>query len=307
MQDVKTLFRKCDANPLLRATDFADACRLIASNPVQIDGEVAIMLSFVPYGAQAPVQTYVARSADGASFELADSPFVVPADLPAPFCHAKDYQNCQIAQVDGTYLIVSQAVVNRKQAAVLFRSPDLQSFEPISILPVSSQTRACVVPGRIDGKVHLLWSDSAEVTDHWGTLWTASSEDLKAWGDARPVMHNGNIATAVPSTPVRTDKGWLMANYQSSQPCDGWRTYSSGLLLGLDAPGTVVATTPGYFFRVTEVYEWAGIDGNVCPPCGFLIDEQADTIDLYYTGAGISLCRATGPLSTLLERCNGAN
>ncbi len=43
---------------------------------------------------------------------------------------------------------------------------------------------------------------------------------------------------------------------------------------------------------------------NVVFPCGYTIDEDGDTINLYYGTADTSICLATGRISRLLDWLN---
>ena len=79
--------------------------------------------------------------------------------------------------------------------------------------------------------------------------------------------------------------------------------YRVGLaLFDLEQATRMLARTREWVFGPDEPYERIGDVGNVVFPCGWILEDDGDTIRMYYGAADTSICLATASLAALLER-----
>src|SRR5439155_7723646 len=100
--------------------------------------------------------------------------------------------------------------------------------------------------------------------------------------------------------PLLTRAGWLLL-YHGVRETAGGAIYRAGLaLLERDAPGVVAARSPAWVLGPQAEYERVGDVGNVVFPCGWVLDDDGDTLRIYYGAADTSVAVATASLAGLL-------
>jgi predicted GH43/DUF377 family glycosyl hydrolase len=78
--------------------------------------------------------------------------------------------------------------------------------------------------------------------------------------------------------------------------------YRLGLaLFDLDVPERCLLRGDSWVFGPEAPYEREGDVGNVTFPCGYTLDEDGDTLSLYYGAADTSIALATGSVRQLLR------
>lgn len=78
--------------------------------------------------------------------------------------------------------------------------------------------------------------------------------------------------------------------------------YRLGLaLFDLDTPGRCIRRGDSWIFAPEAVYERAGDVANVVFPCGYTIEPDGDTINLYYGAADSSIGLAKGSIHEMLD------
>ncbi|HEX5014348.1 MAG TPA: hypothetical protein VFV72_09350, partial [Candidatus Limnocylindrales bacterium] len=115
-----------------------------------------------------------------------------------------------------------------------------------------------------------------------------------AWWDA------GKIGLGPP--PLETAEGWLVLYHGVHATSDG-PIYRAGLaLLDLEDPRVALRRTDEWVFGPVAEYEVTGDVGRVVFPCGWVVDTDADMIQLYYGAADTVVATATARLSDVLAR-----
>ena len=77
--------------------------------------------------------------------------------------------------------------------------------------------------------------------------------------------------------------------------------YRIGLaLLDLDDPVKVLRRGDEWIFGPMEPYERLGDVHDVVFPCGVVVDDDGDTLRIYYGGADTCVCLATASIGELL-------
>ena len=78
--------------------------------------------------------------------------------------------------------------------------------------------------------------------------------------------------------------------------------YRLGLaLLDRDDPTTVIARGNEWVFGPQTIYERSGDVPDVVFPCGWIVDDDGDTLRMYYGAADSTVCVATASIRELLE------
>ena len=121
-----------------------------------------------------------------------------------------------------------------------------------------------------------------------------SSPDLLHWGDHRPVLRpadgsweSDKIGLGPP--PLLTATGWLIL-YHGVRPTASGSIYRAGLaLLDRDPPEGVVARSADWVLGPQAPYERVGDVGNVVFPCGWVLEDDGDTLRVYYGAADTSV------------------
>ena len=78
--------------------------------------------------------------------------------------------------------------------------------------------------------------------------------------------------------------------------------YRIGLaLFDLANPEVCLRRGDSWVFGPEAAYERDGDVGNVVFPCGCTLDDDGDTLNLYYGAADTSICLATASVNALLD------
>lgn len=138
-------------------------------------------------------------------------------------------------------------------------------------------------------------------------MWLSHSPDLKHWGDPKLLLEArkggwwdaNKIGLGPP--PLETDRGWLIC-YHGVRVTASGSIYRLGLaLLDLHEPGTVLMRGDEWVFGPTAPYERAGDVPDVVFPCGWILEDDGDTLQMYYGAADSTICLATASLADLLS------
>jgi predicted GH43/DUF377 family glycosyl hydrolase len=132
-------------------------------------------------------------------------------------------------------------------------------------------------------------------------IWTASSPDLKHWGDHRCIMKTRSdmwdcARIGAGAAPIKTTKGWLEIYHGA----DFNHRYCLGaVLLDLKDPSKVLARSIEPLLEPTEPYELNGFFGNVVFTNGHVV--EGDKITLYYGASDEVICGATLSIKKILS------
>jgi predicted GH43/DUF377 family glycosyl hydrolase len=163
---------------------------------------------------------------------------------------------------------------------------------------------AALFPRRFDGRWAMIHRPSP--LRGGAHMWISYSPDLRHWGDHQLLLEAragawwdaNKIGLGPP--PLETAEGWLVLYHGVHATSDG-PIYRAGLaLLDLEDPTRVLRRTDEWVFGPSAPYELTGDVGRVVFPCGWTLDEAADTLFLYYGGADTVIGVATAQLTDVL-------
>jgi predicted GH43/DUF377 family glycosyl hydrolase len=227
----------------------------------------------------------VARSSDGIHFEVEGLPAMVASTAYEAF----GIEDPRITQLDGVYWITYTAVSQYGIGTALASTTDFKKFERHGVIFPPPNRNVTIFPEKIGGLYAALHRPMPEgLGQH--SIWTATSSDLKSWGNHRLVAtprESGWDDTKVGggAVPFRVhhgkEDGWLTIYHgvTGNPP-----TYSLGaLLLHRHDPSRVRARSREPILQPEAPYEREGFFAKVVFTCGALVD--GDQVRVYYGAA----------------------
>ncbi len=204
----------------------------------------------------------------------------------------------------GKFAIAYTAFSKGGPGVALALTEDFRSFERFGLIMQPEDKDAALLPRRIDGNYALI---HRPMTDTGAHVWISYSPDLVNWGSHKLMLQARKgawwDANKVGLSPplIETPNGWLMI-YHGVRHTAGGALYRLGLaLFDLEKPEICIRRGDSWMFGPEAPYERAGDVGNVAFPCGYTIDPDGDTINLYYGAADTSVALATGSIRDLLS------
>ncbi len=239
----------------------------------------------------------VARSRDGVHFDIEPAPALFADNALEAF----GVEDARITLIDGTYWINYTAVSPHGIATALASTTDFVTFARHGIIFPPNNRDVTIIPERIAGRWVALHRPMPEGIGE-PAIWSATSDDLLAWGDHRWVAgarrdswDDAKIGGG--AVPFRVRDGWL-AIYHGvrSSPTE----YALGaLLLDANDPSTVIARSREPILAPEQPYEREGFFGGVVFTCGALPDGEA--VRIYYGAADGVTAVADVPLADILN------
>jgi predicted GH43/DUF377 family glycosyl hydrolase len=247
-----------------------------------------------------------ARSANGVDGWVIDREPTLRAD---PERHPEELWGIEDPRITwmeelGRYAIAYTAFGKGGPGVALALTDDFRSFERLGLALQPEDKDAALLPRRIDGNFALL---HRPMTHARGDIWLSFSPDLRNWGGHRPVLQARRggwwDANKVGLSPplIETPRGWLMLYHGVRQTASGSIYRLGAALLDLDQPDLCLLRGDSWIFGPEAVYEREGDVANVAFPCGYTVDADGDTLNLYYGAADTSVALATGSIRRLLD------
>ena len=227
----------------------------------------------------------IARSTDGIHFEVEGLPALTAANAYESF----GVEDPRITQLDGVYWITYTAVSHYGIGTALASTTDFKTFERHGVIFPPPNRNVTIFPEKIGGLYAALHRPMPEgLGQH--SIWTASSADLKAWGNHRVVAtpRQGSwddTKVGGGAAPFRVhhgkEDGWLAIYHgvTGNPP-----TYALGaLLLNRHDPSRVRGRSRDPILIPEAPYEREGFFGKVVFTCGAITD--GDLVRVYYGAA----------------------
>jgi predicted GH43/DUF377 family glycosyl hydrolase len=202
------------------------------------------------------------------------------------------------------YAIVYTAYTQHGPGVALALTKDFKSFKRYGMIMTPDDKDAALLPLRVGGKWVMIHRPVSTARAH---MWISNSPDLKNWGKQILMMSAregswwdaNKIGLSTP--PIKTQEGWLVIYHGVRISCSGC-IYRIGLaLFDLNKPEVCLKRGDEWIFAPREPYELHGDVNKVVFPCGYTIDADGDTINLYYGAADTSIALATGSVREMLK------
>jgi predicted GH43/DUF377 family glycosyl hydrolase len=213
----------------------------------------------------------------------------------------------RITRVGDEYFIVYTGFSMGGPLVCLATTRDFVTFERRGVLASPEDKDAALFPVQFGDRWALLHRPSPVMAGLGAHIWLSWSPDLRHWGDSRvllPARRGGwwdanKVGLGPP--PLRTDHGWLLC-YHGVRITASGSIYRLGLaMLDIDDPRRVVYRGDEWVFGPSTAYERAGDVPDVVFPCGWILRDDGDTLDMYYGAADSAIGLATASLGDLID------
>lgn len=238
----------------------------------------------------------LARSKDGISFNVDDSPTILPSSEYETF----GLEDPRITFLDGIYYISYVSVCSLGVTTSLISTKDFSSFHRHGIIFCPDNKDVVIFPEKIEGKYYSLHRPvSSLFKKQW--IWIAESLDMLCWGNHRYLMEPrfgywDEVKIGAGAAPVRIEQGWL----EIYHGVDLNNHYCLGAaLLDIQEPWRVIARSKKPILEPQSDYECSGFFGNVVFSCGLLYEDEK--LKIYYGAADTSICYAELPLEQTVK------
>jgi predicted GH43/DUF377 family glycosyl hydrolase len=298
------LFQRYEGNPILKASDFPKMVNAVF-NPaaVAIGGDTLLFVRVEPRSGLSHLA--VATSRDGRTgWHVDPSRSLHP--LQDTFAEHWGIEDPRITKIGDEYMIVYTGYSAGGPLVCLATTRDFRTYDRRGVLQSPEDKDAALFPTTIGGRYALIHRPvpTANLGAH---MWISWSPDLRHWGDARVLLaarrggwwDANKIGLGPP--PLLTDEGWLVC-YHGVKTTAAGSLYRLGLaLLDRDHPNRVLSRGNEWVFGPHASYERQGDVPDVVFPCGWILREDGDSLDLYYGASDSSVCLATASLAELLD------
>jgi len=181
---------------------------------------------------------------------------------------------------------------------------DFRKFERLGVILPPEDKDAALLPQRVGPYWAMIHRPLTTLGAH---IWVSYSPDLRHWGSHRMILWARRgawwDANRIGMSPpvIDTPGGWLMIYHGVRQTPTGC-IYRLGLaLFDRKTPERCLLRGDEWIFGPDADYELVGDVGGVVFPCGYTIEPDGDTLNLYYGGADSCIALATGSIAKMLE------
>lgn len=303
--DPREMFRRSEHNPILRPTDFPQMVNAVF-NPAAtaFDGETLLLV-------RVEDRTGLSRLVVATSENGVDNWQVDMGRAMVPQTHTFEehwgIEDPRITQIDNDYYVTYTGFSTGGPLVCLARTRDFVQFDRLGVIQSPEDKDAALFPAIFDGRYALIHRPAPAMHTLGAHIWLSFSPDLKHWGDSAvllPARRGGwwdANKVGLNPPPLFTSHGWLIL-YHGVRVTASGSIYRLGLaLLDKEEPTKVLARGNEWVFGPHAAYERAGDVPDVVFPCGWILRDDCDTIDIYYGAADSVVCLACASLADLLN------
>lgn len=305
--DYQELLVRDPGNPILKPEDWPYAVNSVF-NPgaIRLNGSGETLLLARVEDRRGISHLCAARSADGVGDWRIDAQ---PTLMPDPERRREELWGIEdpritwVAELD-RYAVVYTAFSPGGPGVSLALTQDFRQFEHFGMIHSPENKDAALFPRRFGdhwamihrpvqalGAAHIWMSFSPDLR-HWGSHQIILPARHGAWWDARKI--------GLSPPPVETPEGWLIL-YHGVRVTAGGCLYRVGLaLLDLEDPVKVIYRSSEWVFGPLHSYERIGDVHDVVFPTGTVLEDDKDTLRIYYGAGDTYVGLATASVRELL-------
>lgn len=299
------LFDRHELNPILTSTDWPITVNSVF-NPgaATFDGETLLLVRVEDRTGISRLT--VARSRDGYTGWEVDVERSMWPDIES-WSERWGIEDPRLTQIDGRWYVVYTGFSSLGPLVCLAVTDDFRTFERLGVVQVPENKDAALFPRRINGRYAMIHRPVARDGYVGAHIWISWSDDLCHWGDPSPLVEarrggwwDANKVGLGPP-PLEVELGWLIM-YHGVRTTAAGSLYRIGVaLLDPDDPTKVLARSNEWIFGPLAPYEIAGDVPDVVFPCGWILEDDRETIRLYYGAADTCVAVATGKVSEIMR------
>ncbi|MHC4133960.1 MAG: glycoside hydrolase family 130 protein [Planctomycetota bacterium] len=302
----KQLFTRHPDNPLLTAQDWPYFVNSVF-NPgaVQLASGETLLLCRVE-DCSGKSHLTAARSPDGVSNWQIDPKPTLRAD---PENHPEEKWGLEDPRVVWLPELKNYAVTYTSYSPAgphvsLALTEDFKDFDRIGDVMPPEDKNAAMLPRKIKGRWAMIHRPAPQRSE--SHIWISYSPDLRHWGDHTLVLRArrgpwwdaNRVGLCTPL--IETPEGWLLLYHGAKETVSGAIYRLGAALLDLESPRHCLLRSDEWLFGPEEEYERTGDVEQVVFPCGAILEDDGDTLHIYYGAADTSVARATGSLSHIM-------
>jgi predicted GH43/DUF377 family glycosyl hydrolase len=301
------VIQRYEGNPLLTIEDIPFPCNTVFNAAcAKCKGEYILLLRVEDLTGRSVFA--LARSGDGYDFDVEPEPVMAPCQEEGSFkeYERKGIEDPRITEIDGVYYIMYTAASPYGPLLALAKTTDFKKFERIALVSEPENKDGVLFPEKINGKYARL---DRPVAGGIANIWISYSDDLITWGNARCVMtvrddHWDSWRIGASCQPIKIEGGWLII-YHGVKAASGGPIYRLGAaVLAQDDPSRVLCRTAIPILSPREYYERVGDVNNVVFSCGAILEDDGQSLKIYYGASDTSICLGTANVNELMQFCS---
>ena len=304
-----SLFTRHTANPILTADHWPYPCNTVF-NPGAIrlkDGTTLLLCRVEDHRGLSHL--CAARSVDGlTNWAIDPQPTLEhdPVNHPEEIWGIEDPRITYVPELN-RYAVIYTSFAHGGPGVSLALTDDFRSFERYGVIMPPEDKDATLFPHRVGKNWALIHRPVGSIGSSGAHIWISYSPDLRHWGSHKMILkarHGGwwdanRIGLSPPL--IETPRGWLML-YHGVRATTAGKVYRIGLaLFDQNCPEKCLLRGDRWLFGPQADYERGGDVENVVFPCGYTMDDDGDTIRLYYGAADTCIAVATASVRQLLS------
>lgn len=239
----------------------------------------------------------LAWSDDGTHFTAAARPTIIGQGPHETF----GVEDCRVTRMGEESLLTYSAVSENGVGVGLARTTDWKDFRREGLIMPPDNKDCGLFDRKIGGYYYALHRPSG-VGVGGPFMWVSRSPDLLHWGGHRCIARTradrwDSRRIGSGASPIYTKEGWLELYHAADQQ----GTYRLGLMLfDLDDPYRLIARSEQPIMEPSADYERKGFVNGVVFTNGHTLDDDGDTLNVYYGAADKVVCGARFSLGELL-------
>lgn len=305
MHDIREVFTRYEGNPILTARQWPNIVNAVF-NPgaTTFEGETLLLVPVEDRSGMSRLT--VARSANGYTDWTIESDRSLLPDLNSTE-ERWGIEDSRITKCGKDYMIVYTGYSEGGPLICVASTTDFRTFKKHGVVMPPEDKDGALFPACFDGRWALIHRPVPTMSGHGAHIWLSWSPDMQHWGSPTiliPARRGGwwdanKVGLGPP--PLRTQHGWLLC-YHGVKSTAAGSIYRLGLAMAdLQHPEKLIARSNEWVFGPAAPYERAGDVSDVVFPCGWILEDDEDTIRMYYGAADTSVCVATASLGHLLD------
>jgi predicted GH43/DUF377 family glycosyl hydrolase len=301
-----SLFRRHDRNPILEPSMWPYTVNAVMNPGATVgpDGETVLLVRVEDRTGISHLT--VARSLNGVTGWVIDPKptFVAAQDL---YSEAWGIEDPRITRCGGEYLVCYTGFSRGGPLVCLASTRDFQHFERRGVLMPPDDKDAALFPYTFGGRWALIHRPLSAASAYVGVhVWLSWSPDLRHWGDHEVLIHARQggwwdaTKVGLGPPPLLTADGWLVLYHGVRKTASG-SIYRGGLaLIDRDDPSKVLARANEWVIGPETEYERSGDVSGVVFPSGWVLEDDEQSIRMYYGGADTCVALATARADDLV-------
>lgn len=202
-------------------------------------------------------------------------------------------EDCRVTSLEDKFYLTFTAVSDSGVGVGMRTTTDWKSFTSYGMILPPHNKDVAIFEEKINGKYYALHRPSS--VDIGGNyIWLAESPDTVHWGNHKCILKTregmwDSARVGAGAAPIKTDKGWLEIYHGATRE---HRYCLGAVLLDHNDPSKVLARSTEPIMEPIASYETTGFFGHVVFTNGHVLQEDGDTLTVYYGAADEHVCGA---------------